>query len=141
MKGHLMNIVALVGNLASDPELHQTSGGKAVCTFRLAVTRVGNEQADFFTVVAWERQAEICKEYLTLGRRVAVEGRLHYSTWDAPVSEGDKGGRRSKVEVVAHRVELLGARPRPIDETVEGSDDLFAATSDASESVPELVVT
>lgn len=100
-----MNIVALVGNLATDPELRHTAGGRAVCTFRVAVSRPGGEQADFFTVVSWERQAEVCARYLAVGRRVAIDGRLHHSTWEA------EDGRRSKVEVVAHRVEMLG-KPR-----------------------------
>ena len=124
-----MNIVALVGNLASEPELRQTSGGRAVCTFRIAVNRAGGDQADFYTVVAWERQAEICKEYLALGRRVAVEGRMHHSTWET------EDGRRSKVEVVAHRVDLIGSKPRQAETTgatdaptTIDSDDPFAVT-------------
>ncbi|MCW2960373.1 MAG: hypothetical protein JWM25_388 [Thermoleophilia bacterium] len=100
-----MNVVVLVGNLATDPELRHTANGRAVCTFRLAVSRVGGEEADFVTVVTWERQAEVCAEYLATGRRIAVEGRLHHSTWEV------EDGRRSKVEVVAHRVEMLG-KPR-----------------------------
>ena len=116
-----MNVVALVGNIASAPELRHTAKERPVCTFRLAVSRVGVEQADFFTVVAWERQAEICAEYLTVGRRVAVEGRLHHSTWE------QDGTKRSKVEIIAHRVELLGPRPRTDDEprtnSLDGADD------------------
>ena len=104
-----MNVTVLVGNLATDPELRHTSGGRAVCTFRLAVSRPGGSEADFFTVVAWERQAEVCKEYLTIGRRVAVEGRLHHSTWEV------EDGKRSKVEVIAHRVEMLGGPRRDRD--------------------------
>jgi len=102
-----MNIVALVGNLATDPELRHTSSGRAVCTFRLAVSRHAADQADFFTVVTWERQAEVCKEYLRIGRRVSVEGRLHHTTWEA-----EEGKRRSRVEVIAHRVQMLGGGPR-----------------------------
>jgi single-strand DNA-binding protein len=105
-----MNVVALIGNLAADPELRYTPSGKAVCTFRLAVSRPGNEPADFFTIVAWERQAEVCGQYLVKGRRVGIEGRLHHSTWEAE----DKS-RRSRVEVIAHRVQLIGA-PRPTPE-------------------------
>lgn len=121
-----MNMVALVGNLASEPELRHTATGRAVCTFRVAVSRVGGEQADFFTVVAWERQAEVCREYLTLGRRVGVEGRLHHSTWES------EEGRRSRVEVVAHRVELLGNRPRTEADTRAASDALQAGDADAT---------
>lgn len=115
-----MNIVALVGNVASEPELRHTSGGRAVCTFRLAVSRPGADQADFFTVVAWERQAEVCAEYLATGRRIAVDGRLHHSTWEVD------DGKRSKVEVVAHRVELLG-RPRGADAPATDAADAAEA--------------
>lgn len=99
-----MNIVALIGNLASDPELRHTSGGKAVANFRLAVSR-GRDETDFFTVNAWDRTAEVVNEYLAKGRRVAVEGRLQHRTWEA-----QDGSKRSTVEVVAHRVEMLGSR-------------------------------
>jgi single-strand DNA-binding protein len=125
-----MNIVALVGNLASEPELKKTTGNRSVCTFRLAVSRVSGEQADFFTVVAWERQAEVCKEYLTLGRRVAVEGRLHHSTWEV------EEGRRSKVEVVAHRVELLGKRPRTDEESADDAATAAALADPTSAGDP-----
>jgi single-strand DNA-binding protein len=108
-----MNVVALIGNVATEPEMRYTPSGRAVCTFRLAVSRPGGEEADFFSIVTWERQAEVCNEYLSLGRRVAIEGRLHHSTWEA------EDGRQSKVEVVASRVELLGAARPAAVETVE----------------------
>jgi len=98
-----MNIVALIGNVAAEPELRYTPTGRAVCEFRLAVSRMGGDEADFFTVVAWERQAEVCSEYLHTGRRVSVEGRLHHVTFDTT-----DGVAKSRVEVVAHRVGLLG---------------------------------
>ena len=128
-----MNIVALVGNLATDPELRHTAAGKAVCTFRMAVSRSVPNEADFFTVVAWERQAEVCKEYLAGGRRVAIDGRLHHSVWEVDGAEGEPKQRRSKVEVVAHRVELLGGGPRKESQV----DDVI--TDDAS-SVPNFAL-
>lgn len=110
-----MNLVALIGNLATEPELRHTPGGRAVCTFRLAISRPGGEEADFLSVVVWERQAEVCAEYLAKGRRVAVEGRLHHSTWEK------EEVRRSRVEVVAHRVQMLGApRPSTTGQTSDG---------------------
>ena len=97
-----MNVVALIGNLATEVELREVAGGKKVASFRLAVDRPGGAEADFVGVTAWERQAETCAEYLAKGRRVAVEGRLRSSSWETP-----DGERRSAVEVVAHRVEFL----------------------------------
>jgi single-strand DNA-binding protein len=135
---HRVNIVALIGNLAADPELRTTTTDKTVCTFRLAVSRPGTEGADFFTVVTWERQARICGEYLRKGRRVAVEGRMHHSTWEV------EGARRSKVEVVASRVQLLGppkSERRAVDAAAEPvadlgevghSDDFAAVATSAS---------
>lgn len=125
-----MNIVALVGNLATDPELRVTPGGRSVCSFRLAVSRPGGEQADFFTIVAWERQAQVCKEYLSVGRRVAIDGRLHHSVWEIDEGDGTPRQRRSKVEVIAHRIEMLG-RPRR-----DEPDTDFAAPADAPAPEP-----
>ena len=99
-----MNIVAVIGNAATDPELRHTTSGKAVCTFRIAINRPGGNDADFFEIVAWERQAEVVNEYVSKGRRVSIEGRLHHSTWQ---TDDDK--RRSKVEIVATRIQLLGS--------------------------------
>ena len=98
-----MNIVAVVGNVASEPELRHTAQGRAICTFRVAVARPGGQEADFFTVAAWERQAEVCDQYLTVGRRIAVDGRIH-----CRIEDTAEGARSSRVEIVAHRVELLG---------------------------------
>lgn len=112
-----MNIVALVGNLATDPEFRVTGSGKQLCTFRLAVSRIDNQTADFFTVVCWDRQAEVCRDYLSVGRRIAVQGRLHHSTWQVEnADKPDQPERRSKVEIVAQRVEILG-RPRTEEHT------------------------
>lgn len=132
-----MNIVALVGNLATDPEIRVTEGKRKVCTFRLAVSRSDGTTADFFTVVAWERQAEVCAEYLSVGRRVAIDGRLHHSTWQIESTDPDKKPeRRSKVEVIAHRVEMLG-RPRREEPDV----DLTSEAAPDEVPVPEFAIT
>jgi len=99
-----MNTICLIGNAATQPELRHTNNGKAVCNFRIAISRPGGDTADFFDVICWERQAEIVNEYVTKGRRVGIEGRLAQSTW-----ETDAGEKRSRVEVVAGRVSLLGS--------------------------------
>jgi single-strand DNA-binding protein len=98
-----MNVVTLIGNLATEVELRELSDGKKVASFLLAVDRASKEGgADFVRVSAWERQAELCSEYLARGRRIALDGRLRSRSWE------EDGKRRSAVEVVAHRVEFLG---------------------------------
>ena len=105
-----MNIVAIIGNVASEPELRHTSQGRAVCSFRVAVSRPGDgSTADFFDIVSWERQAEVCQQFLTIGRRVSVEGRMH-----CRVLDGEP--QRTSVEIVASRIELLSSNRSPVVE-------------------------
>lgn len=107
-----MNVVVLVGNLTESPQLRSTAGG-TVANLRLAVNRHYKTQAGekreetcFLTVVVWGKQAEQCGEYLGKGSSVLIEGRLQTRDWEAK-----DGQRRSTVEVVAERVQFLGAKP------------------------------
>lgn len=98
-----MNVVCLVGNLASDVEVKELSAEKKVASFLLAVDRRSKEGgADFLRVSTWDRQADLCGRFLGKGKRVAVEGRLRCRSWE----EAD-GKRRSAVEVTATHVEFL----------------------------------
>jgi len=102
-----MNTVSLIGNLATEVDLKEVSDEKKVASFLLAVDRGSREGgADFVWITAWERQAELCSEYLHKGRRVAVEGRLRTRTWE------QDGQRRDAFEIVARRVEFLSS-PEP----------------------------
>ena len=98
-----MNNVSLIGNLATDVELREVGDGKKVASFVLAIDRLGQDRgADFVRISTWDRQAEVCDQYLAKGKRVAVDGRLRSSSW-----EDGEGKRRSAVEVVANRVQFL----------------------------------
>jgi single-strand DNA-binding protein len=101
-----MNTVNLIGNLATEVELREVGEEKKVASFLLAVDRGGREGADFVWISAWDRQGELCAEYVTKGSRVAVEGRLKSRTWE------QDGKRRDAVEVVARRVEFLSPPSR-----------------------------
>lgn len=105
-----MNIVLLIGRLVADPELKYTPSGTAVCTFRIAVDRIrksesGEKEADFIDIVAWTHSAEFAANYLSKGSQVAVEGRMQTRSWVQ-----QDGQKRWKTEVVANRLEGLGAR-------------------------------
>jgi len=101
-----MNSVVLTGNLATDVDVKDVGDDRQVANFLLAVDRPGSEEADFFRVSAWNKQAELCGRYLAKGRRIGVDGRLRSSSWE----DGD-GNKRSAVEVVAHHVEFLSPPP------------------------------
>jgi single-strand DNA-binding protein len=106
-----VNIVLLIGNLATEIELKDVAPDKKVASFLLAVDRPGRDAgADFVHVATWNRQAEVCDEFLAKGSKVAVDGRLRSRSW-----EDDEGKRRTAIEVVANRVEFLDSRTR--DET------------------------
>jgi single-strand DNA-binding protein len=106
-----VNVVTLIGNLATEVELREVGPDKKVATFVLAVDRATREGgADFVTVSAWDRQAELSAEYLGKGRRIAVDGRLTSRSWE------EDGKRRSAIEVVARRIEFLGGGPHRAEE-------------------------
>jgi single-strand DNA-binding protein len=104
-----LNKVFLMGNLTRDPELRYTPQGIAVTNLRIAVNRrfrnkIGEQKEEtcFVTVVVWDKQAEICNQYLSKGKPVFVEGRLISRSW-----EDDSGQKRSVLEVRAERVQFL----------------------------------
>lgn len=104
-----LNRVYLVGRLTKDPEVKQTQTGKSVLNARMAINHPykdgeGNwqEEVTYIDVVAWQRLAELCGEYLHKGSAVLVEGRLRTRSW-----ETEEGKSRSVVEVRADRVQFL----------------------------------
>ena len=109
----MLNSVNIIGNLTRDPELRNTASTE-VANLRVAVQRRkrnGEDQgADYVDVVVFGRQAETCAQYLTKGRKVAVNGRLAHSEWTA-----EDGTRRQRLEVIANTVEFLD-RPANTDE-------------------------
>lgn len=109
-----LNKVFLVGNLTRDPERSYTPKGMALTKFGMAVNHVyttesgeKREEANFFDIVVWGKQAEAAAQYLSKGRPVLIEGRLKYESW-----QNDKGEKRSKISVVAERVQFLGSGQR-----------------------------
>jgi len=107
-----LNRVFLIGNLTRDPELRYIPSGTAVANFGLATNRIyttqdGERKEDvcFVDIVTWSKTAENCANYLTKGSPVFIEGRLQFRSW-----ETDDGQKRSKLEVVADRVQFLGGR-------------------------------
>jgi len=101
-----MNKIILVGRMAKDIELRQTSTGKAVGNFSIAVDRRfkrdGEPTADFFNVVAWNKPAELIDAYLNKGDRIALTGRLQTRSYDA-----NDGTRKYITEVVLEEFDFI----------------------------------
>jgi single-strand DNA-binding protein len=107
-----INRVTLVGRLTRDPELRHLPSGSAVLQIGLAVNgrqkdEAGNwtDKPNFFDVKVFGNQAEMLSMHLAKGRRIGVDGRLDWSSWEA-----QDGSKRSKVEVVASSVQFLDSR-------------------------------
>jgi single-strand DNA-binding protein len=105
------NKVILMGNLTADPDVRYTGSGRAIAQLRLAVNEVYKsaegermERTDYFDIDVWGPQGENCGKYLSKGRPVLVEGRLRLDTW-----ENEQKEKRSKVKVIADRVQFLGS--------------------------------
>jgi single-strand DNA-binding protein len=104
-----LNKVMLIGNLTRDPEMRYTPQGAAVCTFGVATNRSWTlesgekkEDVEFHNVVAWNKLAEICAQFLKKGRKVYVEGRLSTRSW-----QGQDGSQKQRTEVVINDMVIL----------------------------------
>ena len=107
-----VNKVMILGNLGQDPELRNTTNGKAVATLRVATTDTWNDQSgqrqertEWHTIVVWGRTAENCGQYLDKGRSVYIEGRLQTREW-----QDKEGQKRQTTEIVANTVQFLGGK-------------------------------
>ena len=105
-----MNKVFLIGRLTRDPELRYTGNNVPVATFSLAVNRTftnqnGEREADFINIVVWRKQAENCKNYISQGSQVAVDGRIQTRNY-----EDNDGNKRYVTEVVADNVQFLDTK-------------------------------
>ena len=91
-----VNKVFIAGNITRDPEVRYTGSGKAVATLTVAVNDYFSQEASFFRVVVWERQAENCQKYLS-------KGSLQSRSYEV------NGEKRNVVEIVAQNVQFLSS--------------------------------
>jgi single-strand DNA-binding protein len=127
------NKVLLIGNLTADPQLKYSQNGLAVATFTLAVnSRIQTrdqgikDEVGFFDIVVFGKQAENCKNYLSRGRVVFVEGRLSMNVW-----EDQTGQKKRKINVVASRVQFLSPKTTTdIDQNVPSEENVDEIIND-----------
>ena len=107
-----LNKVMIIGYVGREPEMRYTPSGTPVTSFSVATTRgwtrsdgTRQEETDWFNVVSWGDLAEVCKQDLSKGRRVFIEGRLQTRGW-----EDNQGKRRYRIEIVANDMIILSER-------------------------------
>lgn len=124
-----VNKVILIGRLGKDPELKYTPSGAPVAKFSLATDenfkdRTGEQQkrTEWHNIVAWNKLAEICGEYLTKGKQVYIEGSIRSRQW-----QDQSGNKRTSYEIIANQMQMLGSK----------GDTEQAAAASANRPAPE----
>jgi single-strand DNA-binding protein len=126
-----VNKVILVGNLTRDPEMKQSEGKKPVCIIGLATNRNWtdeqghkHEEPEYHRVVACDKLAETCHQFLTKGRKVYLEGRLQTRPYT-----GQDGIEKHATEVVLEKMEMLDSMPQDVKQRKEVQDALADASN------------
>ena len=151
MAGRSLNKACILGNAGKDAEIRYTNNGKAVATFSIATSESWKDQSGamqerttWHNIVAWERLAEICGNYVKKGKQLYIEGRIQNRSYD------DKDGVKKYIsEIVATDLILLGGgdkgsgsengersnsgTPHP----QHASEPMAAAANDFDQSVPD----
>lgn len=100
-----MNKVILTGRLTKDVDAKYTQNGKCVALFSMAVNGFKKEDVYFFNIVAWNKTAELCGNYLTKGSKVLIEGQLTTRSY-----EDNSGSKKTVTEIIASNVEFLESK-------------------------------
>ena len=120
-----VNKVTLLGNVTRDPEMHYTENKKEVCSFGVATNRSWvpydsdekHEEAEFHRIVAWDKLAETCHQFLRKGRKVYLEGRLRTRSYT------DKDDvKRTVTEIVLLEMVMLDKMPEDVKESLDVKD-------------------
>lgn len=127
-----INKVILIGRLGQDPEIRYTPKGTAVCTFSIATnyswtdptSKEKKSGVDWHRIVAWNKLAEICGEYLNKGRQIYVEGKLKTRSWEKD------GHKNWTTEVVATDIRFLGNRKDDERESVDSPPEHVSTPTD-----------
>jgi single-strand DNA-binding protein len=108
-----VNKVILVGRLGKDPEVRSTPSGSTVAKFSLATddrytdkSGEKQERTEWHNIVAWNRLAEICGQYLKKGKLVYIEGSIHTDSWD----DKETGQKKYRTEIRANAMQMLDRR-------------------------------
>lgn len=116
-----LNRVMIIGNVGGEAEMRFTPSGKPVTSFSVACnTKYGEtDTPEWFNVVAWNKLAETCNQYLVKGQQVYVEGRQQTRKW-----ESDDGQKHYKTELIANSVIFLGKKSEREEANETDPDDI-----------------
>src|SRR3984885_11732129 len=108
-----VNKVILLGNVGKDPEIRSTAGGSMVANLTLATSDrqkdpQGNwqDRTEWHNLVAFQRTAEIIRDYVKKGAKLYVEGKIQTRSWD----DKESGQKRYRTEIIVNDLSLLSGR-------------------------------
>jgi single-strand DNA-binding protein len=108
-----VNKVFLLGNVGKDPEIRATAGGMTIASFTLATAdrQKGQDgqwtdKTEWHNLVAFQRTAEIVRDYVKKGTQVFVEGKIQTRSWD----DKESGQKKYRTEILVNELSLLGGR-------------------------------
>lgn len=147
-----VNKVILLGNVGKDPEIRATGGGTMVASFSLATTdrtkdQTGNwtDRTEWHNLVAFQRTAEIIRDYVKKGSKLYVEGKIQTRSWD----DKNTGEKKYRTEIIVNDISLLSGRGEgesggynrssstSYDQrTPAATDDLVNSTEITDEDIP-----
>lgn len=134
----MLNKVFLIGRLTRDPEIRFLPSGTQVTTFSIAVNRrfkVGDdwrEETYYFDIETFGNLAERLGKQLNKGTQILIEGQLRQDRW-----ETSSGEKRSKIKVVADKVNLIGGIPRDLQSTTASNINASNTNEEAPLDLPE----
>jgi len=106
-----VNKVFLLGNVGKDPEIRATAGGMTIASFTLATAdrakdQQGNwaDKTEWHNLVAFQRTAEIVRDYVKKGTQIFVEGKIQTRSWD----DKESGQKKYRTEILVNELSLLG---------------------------------
>lgn len=139
MASRSLNRVVLIGNLTRDPELKYTPQGTAVCSFGVATnrswtTKTGETKEDvqFHRIVAWQKLAELAANLLAKGRKIYLEGRITYRSF-----EGKDGQQKQITEIIMDDFVLFDDRRKGTGEDMGDQADMNMTSGEHEETMPE----
>jgi single-strand DNA-binding protein len=106
-----VNKVFILGNVGKDPEIRSTQSGMTIANFTVATAdrqkdSQGNwqDKTEWHNMVAFQRTAEIVRDYVKKGTQLFIEGKIQTRSWD----DKESGQKRYKTEILVNELSLLG---------------------------------
>jgi single-strand DNA-binding protein len=134
-----VNKVFLLGNVGKDPEIRTTAGGMTVASFSLATAdrakdQQGNwaDKTEWHNLVAFQRTAEIVRDYVKKGTQIFVEGKIQTRSWD----DKESGQKKYRTEILINELSLLGGGPGRSEGGSSGGYSSSRSSSSSSASAP-----